>query len=418
VRKVSLKLAYPIPCSLGDWIDFRNVTERLYYTDPYLTDFDADVIDVQQADGRTGIVLDRTAFYPTSGGQPFDLGTIANARVVDVVDTDSGTIVHVIDGPAPAGRVSGHVQWDRRFDHMQQHTGQHVLSAAFDRLHDVRTVSFHLGPEVSTIDLVREVTPQEIEQAEDLANQVVWENRAVAIRFVNADEAAQLPLRKESSRAGTLRIIDIDGFDVSACGGTHVARTGALGTIAVTSWERFKGGSRLEFRCGIRAVRALRTSRDTIAGAIRLLSVAPQELPQAIERLQNDNKDLKKRSKDLESRLAVHEAGAVAARAREVNGIQTVVESLDGFDMNALKIVAQTIASRPGHAAVLINTTSPLSIVIARASDVTLDAAALLKQLTTRFGGKGGGRPALAQGGGLNATAEDALIAARSLLGL
>jgi alanyl-tRNA synthetase len=394
------------------------LTERLYYTDPYLTDFDADVIDVRQENGRTEVVLNRTAFYPTSGGQPFDVGTLGGADVIDVVERDDGAIAHVIEAQVLEGHVSGHVRWDRRFEHMQQHTGQHVLSAAFDRACGVRTVSFHLGSVTSTIDLAREVTPAEIAEAEDLANQIVWEDRAVSIRFVDADEAAQLPLRKESARTGRLRIIEVEGFDVSACGGTHVARTGAVGIIAFTSWERFKGGSRLEFRCGIRALRAHRESRDLVAGAIRLLSVAPAELPSGIERLQSDNKDLKRRIKDLESRLAVHEAAALAARASEVNGFRAVVESLADVDMNGLKIVAQGIASRPGHAAILLNTETPLSLVIARAPDVSLDASALVKALTTRFGGKGGGRPELAQGGGLSGAADAVLAAARQLVGL
>jgi alanyl-tRNA synthetase len=394
------------------------VTERLYYTDPYLTDFDADVIAVRELDGRTAIVLNRTAFYPTSGGQPFDVGTLGTARVIDVVDSDEGTILHVIEGDPPAGRVSGRVRWDRRFEHMQQHTGQHVLSAAFDRLHGVRTVSFHLGSAGSTIDLAREVAPAEIAQAEDLANQVVWENRAVTIRFVEAEEAAQLALRKESARAGPLRIIEVEGFDVSACGGTHVARTGAIGMIAVSSWERFKGGSRLEFRCGIRALRAHREWRDTVAAAIRLISVSPTELPQGIERLQTDNKDLKRQMKDLEGRLAVQEADALAGRAVDINGFRADVESLGDLEMNALKATAQSVANRPGHAAILLSAGAPVSVVIARAPDVPLDASDLLKKLTAQFGGKGGGRPELAQGAGLNAPLQAILDAARLLIGL
>jgi alanyl-tRNA synthetase len=393
------------------------VTERLYYTDPYLTDFDADVLDVRQEEGRPAVVLNRTAFYPTSGGQPADLGTLGGVDVIDVVEKADGAIVHVVEGQAPEGHVSGRVRWDRRFEHMQQHTGQHVLSAAFDRACGARTVSFHLGSMTSTIDLAREVTPAEIAKAEDLANQIVWEDRGVSIRFVDADEAAQLPLRKESARTGRLRIIEVEGFDVSACGGTHVARTGAIGIIAVTAWERFKGGARLEFRCGIRALRAHRESRDLVAGTIRLLSVAPAELPDAIERLQSDNKDLRRRIKELESRLAVHDAAALAARASEVNGVRAVVESLADADMNGLKIVAQGIAGRPGHAAILINAETPLSLVIARAPDVALDASALVKKLTAEFGGKGGGRPELAQGGGLSGAAEEVLAAARRLVG-
>ena len=392
------------------------MTERLYYTDPYLTEFEAHVLDVQRLDARYGIVLDRTAFYPTSGGQPFDTGTLGAARVVDVVDRDDGSILHIVEGDPPQGRVAARVDWERRFEHMQQHTGQHVLSAAFERLLSVRTTSFHLGSAGSTIDLAREVTPAGIATAEDAANRVVWDDRPVTIRFVDAEDAQALPLRKESSRTGQLRIIEVEAFDVSACGGTHVARTGAIGLIAVSAWERFRGGSRIEFRCGVRALRAHRQLRDIVAAGIKLVSVGPDELAQGIERVQTENKELKRRAKDLETRLAGYDAEVFAARATEIGTMRLVLESVPDLDMNGLKTIAQAISARAGHAAVLCAAASPLSVVIVRAEDVSLDAAGLLKQLIARFGGKGGGRPELAQGGGLNAEPDALLAAARSLL--
>ena len=201
------------------------MTERIYYNDPYARTFDARVVDVRNLNGRTAVTLDRTAFYPTSGGQPFDIGTLNNARVLEVLEDDDGEMLHVIEGTLSADEaVSGTIDWERRFDHMQQHTGQHVLSAAFDRLFKVRTESFHLGTESATIDLAREVNPVEIARAEKDANTVVWEDRPVAIRYADAVEAARLPLRKESAREGTLRLIDVEGYDISACGGTHVSR--------------------------------------------------------------------------------------------------------------------------------------------------------------------------------------------------
>jgi alanyl-tRNA synthetase len=392
------------------------VTERLYYTDPYLIDFDATVVSTAEVDGRTGVVLDRTAFYPTSGGQPFDTGLLGSARVADVLDREDGTIVHVVEGEAPSGRVSGRVDWARRFEHMQQHTGQHVLSAALDRLHGVRTVSFHLGSTAATIDLAREVPPGELAAAEDAANTVVWEDRPVTIRFVDAGEAAGLPLRKESSRSGSLRIVEIADFDVSACGGTHVARTGEIGLLAISSWERFKGGTRVEFRCGVRALRAWRTLRDTVAAASRLISTGPEDLANGTERMQTENRELKKRTKDLEGRLAGFEAAALAAKAAEVAGMRVVIECLPDLDLNGLKTIAQGIAARPGHAAVLLTSSAPVSIVIARAPDLALDASALLRQLTAQFGGRGGGRPELAQGGGLDAAPAAIGNAARTAL--
>jgi alanyl-tRNA synthetase len=392
------------------------VTERLYYTDPYLTDFEAEIVDLEPVEGGARVILDRTAFYPTSGGQPFDTGFLGGARVVEVLE-EGARIVHVVSGEIPRGHVAGSIDWGRRFEHMQQHTGQHVLSAALDRL-AVRTVSFHLGSVAATIDLAREVTAAEITRAEDAANAIVWEDRPVAISFVDAEHAAALPLRKESARTGRLRIIEIDGFDVSACGGTHVARTGSVGVIAVSGWERFKGGSRIEFRCGVRALRAHRALRDTVATAARLMSAGAEELPAGIERLQAENRDGNRRLKDLDARLAGYEADVLAARALEAPAGRVVVEALLEPDLTGLKTRAQRIAARPGHVAILLTGAAPVSVVIARSSDAALDAAALLKQLTAEFGGKGGGRPELAQGGGLDADPATVIDRVHAMLGL
>src|SRR5262245_22799424 len=229
------------------------MTERLYYDDPYEREFDATVVRVQPyatpegAAARHAVYLDRTAFYPTTGGQPFDTGTLGASRLVDVIDDESGDVVHIVEGALPrvGETVHGAVDWPRRFDHMQQRKGQHVLSAAFVRLFGVKTISFHLGSDASTIDLAREMTPKEIAAAEDEANRVVWEDHPVTIRYASAEEAAAMPLRKEPKRSGTLRLIDVDGFDLSACGGTNVSRTGAIGAVAVAPWERVQGGQGL-----------------------------------------------------------------------------------------------------------------------------------------------------------------------------
>ena len=256
---------------------------RLYYTDPLRLAFDARVQRCEPAPpshpGAFAVWLSESAFYPTTGGQPFDTGRLGDARVVDVFEDEAGEVVHVTDRPlAPGDSVAGAVDAARRLDHRQQHSGQHVLSAAFVRTAKVATVSFHLGATVSTIDLAREVTPAEIAAAEDAANAVILEHRPVTIRFVSGEEAAALPLRKEPKRSGELRIIDIADWDVSACGGTHVSHTGEIGPIAVRGWERFKGGTRLEFVCGGRTRVAFRALRDTVTAASRLLSVLPDEL--------------------------------------------------------------------------------------------------------------------------------------------
>ena len=408
------------------------MTDRLYYTDPYLREFEATVGRVETRGGRTLVTLDRTAFYPTSGGQPFDTGALGPYRVVDVVDEDDGTISHVVEprtanqeptenleprteNLAAGDAVHGAVDWPRRFDHMQQHTGQHVLSAAFERLFRVRTLSFHLGGEVSTIDLAREVAPREIADAEDEANRVVWEDRPVAIRFATAEEAARLPLRKEPVRGGTLRLIDVDGFDLSACGGTHVARTGGIGVIAVSRWERFKGGQRLEFVCGARALRAYRLLRDATASSTKLLSVLPAEVPAAIERLLGDVKDQSRARSALQLELAQYRADELAANA-ELIGSTRVVLSIVDADANALKTIAGAIAARPGHIAVAVSKSTPALVVVARGEGVTASAQQVIAALIARFGGRGGGRPELAQAGGLAGSADEIVAAARAIV--
>ena len=398
------------------------MTERLYYSDSYLTEFDATVIRVTSNNGRDAVVLDRTAFYPTSGGQPFDTGRLGTSRVVEVIDADDGEILHIVEGelelsPVAVGPVHGTIDWARRFEHMQQHTGQHVLSAAFDRVANARTESFHLGSSSSTIDLDRTLRSADLDRAESEANRVIWEDRPIGVRFASAEEAAALPLRKESVRTGTLRLVEVPGFDLSACGGTHVSRTGAIGAVVIASSERFRGGTRVEFLCGVRATRAYRMLRDTVAASVRLVSVLPEELPAGIERLQAEIKDGKRTLKDVQTRLASLEGSSLADRAESCGVIRLVLAAVDRWDPSGLKSLSAAITARPGHVAALFSAVSPLSAVIARAPDVTIDCAAVLKKLIERFGGKGGGRPDLAQGGGLQGDPNDVIALTRQLLG-
>jgi len=299
---------------------------------------------------------------------------------------------------------------------MQQHTGQHVLSAAFDRVAGARTESFHLGSSSSTIDLNRTLSPSDIERAEDEANRIIWEDLAVAVRFASAEEAAALPMRKESQRTGALRLIEVPNFDLSACGGTHVTRTGAIGAVVVASSERFRGGTRVEFLCGVRATRAYRTLRDTIAASVRLVSVLPTELPAGIERLQAEMKDARRSLKDLQSRLAAFEGLSLADRAEAFGPVRAVIAAVEGWDQTGLKSLTGAITTRPGHLAALFSTTSPSAVVIARAADVAIDCALMLKKLIERFGGKGGGRPDLAQGGGLQGDPNEMLALTREFI--
>ena len=391
------------------------MTDRIYYTDPYCRSFDATVTDAFEHQGRAAVTLDRSAFYPTSGGQPFDIGRLGAVTVLETVDGPD--VIHVVAAPiAPGTMVEGEIDWTRRFDHMQQHTGQHLLSAAFDRLFENPTVGFHMSEDVSTIDLALALSPEDIERAVDGANTVVWEDRPVSIRFATREEAASLRLRKEPAREGPLRLIDIEGFDVCACGGTHVARTGAVGLIAAVSSERLRGGARLTFVCGGRALRLLRAYRDAVAGSVRLLSVLPAELPSAIDRLQAESRTQARQAKELQGKLAGFEGAGLAANAAETGGVCVVVESLAGWDAAGLKAVASAVTAARRSCAVLFSAETPTSIVVACSPGTRVDAAALLRRLTERFGGRGGGKADLAQGGGLAGLPSEMASAARTML--
>jgi len=396
-----------------------SATTRLYYTDSTLTEFAAAVVEAVPDDGRVAVRLDRTAFYPTSGGQPHDTGSLGCGRVVDVVDREDGSVWHMVEA-APAltvgETVHGQVDWPRRFDHMQQHSGQHVLSAAFARRDEARTVGFHLGERASTIDLDRPLSHEQVVASELAANAVVWDDRVVDARFVSAEEAARLALRKPSSRTGRIRLVEIDRCDLSACGGTHVGRTGAIGIIAVSSTERFKGGTRVAFVCGERALRHFRAQRQQVAGCVRMLSVSPETLVSEIERVLTGQREQRRVIRALQSRLVSLDAAALVGAGHAVGAATVVVAPLAGHDGASLEAVAVAVARRPGHVAVLTSDAAPVAVVVARAHDVDLDAATMVRAVLERWNGRGGGRPEIAQGGGIDAEPDEVIGFVRRLL--
>src|SRR5215207_1336124 len=287
-------------------------TERLYYDDPHLTEFDARVLAVESASGgRLAVRLDRTAFYPTGGGQPTDTGTLGDARVVECLDGEDGGVLHVCEGepPAEGALVLGRVDWPRRLDHIQQHTGQHILSQSFVELYGAQTRSFRMTEEMCEIDVDLEDPSDEcVERAVRRANEIIWHDRAVRVHLVTPEEAARMPLRKDSAREGELRVVEIEGFDFSPCGGTHAASTGEVGCVVARQWERAKGLVRVTFAAGVRALedyaRANRTARATAA----LFSVGRDETAEAAARLQEENKQLQRRLRAAEELAARAEA--------------------------------------------------------------------------------------------------------------
>src|SRR2546423_6055715 len=297
-----------------------SATERLYYDDSRLLEFDARVIDVSKRDdGAVAVRLDRTAFYPTGGGQPSDTGTLGEARVIDCIDVEAEGVLHVIQGPVPDvdDTVHGKIDWLRRLDHMQQHTGQHILSAAFVRLFAAPTHSFRVLEHECEIDVaLDDPTDERIDQADDLANQIIWECRPIEIRQVTTQEAESLPLRKEPAREGELRLIEIDEFELTPCGGKHARSTGEVGVIAVRSWERAKGLTRIQFMAGIRVLNDYRKANRTARAVAELFSTGREDSPALLKKLIEENKKLTRRVRELDEVACRVEAEQILEESR------------------------------------------------------------------------------------------------------
>lgn len=397
---------------------------RLYYHDAYLLTFDSTVIDVRPSGDRFEVALAASAFYPTSGGQLHDLGTLtllddsAPAHVTDVFDDEAGTVWHVVHRAfAPGSHVRGAIDAARRADHRRQHTGQHVLSASFAAACDAQTRSVHLGPDVCTLDLDRDMSDEAVALAETHANAVALDNREVHVRLVDAEEAAALPLRRPTHRTGAVRLVEIDGHDLSACGGTHVQRTGEIGAIVVLGTERFKGGSRVTFACGQRAVSSHRDLRRVLEVSARHLSVGWAHVPAAIARLQDDARTARRSDDLLRERLAVMEAQSLAQAFEATDTCAHLVALLEDADASVLRRMASTLVETPGRVVVLLGGPAPHALVVARSADLaTHDAGRLARAIVADLGGKAGGRADLAQGGGVTASpAEVRAVVGREL---
>jgi alanyl-tRNA synthetase len=390
------------------------MTKRLYYDRSDLQEFDSVVEEVaadSSGQSRPAIVLRETAFYPTSGGQVHDTGWLTfddsqRVRVSEVADTEDGRIVHYLESPVKlpvaGAAVRGNIDLERRRDHMQQHTGQHVLSAAFIELYRTPTVSFHMGEDYCSIDLAAPVvTPQQIVGAEKRANEIVFENRPVQVRYVTRAEAEKLGLRKlPPAERDELRLIEVADFDLSACGGTHVGSSGQIGSIALRKTEKARQGTRVEFVCGARAVRMARRDYGALSEAAGLFSSQLWDLPEQIRKNLEENRQLRKLREEALEELADVMAAAVLRDLAETNGRKIVVQTFAGRDVAFAKLFAQK-ATRAGSPAVALvaSTMEPAGIVFTQTPGGSADMGALLKQVLSTVGGRGGGSRDFAQGG-------------------
>jgi len=383
-------------------------TERLYYSDSHLIEFEALVTDkTDRVSGWTAVTLDRTAFYPTGGGQPSDTGTLDEARVVECIDDEENGVLHVIQGRTPevGATVKGRIDWPRRLDHIQQHTGQHILSQAFITLFNGPTRSFRVLNDSCEIDVeLTNPTNEIIERAVELANNVIWEDRLITISSVTAQEAAKLRLRKEPSRDGELRLIEIEGFDLTPCGGTHAYRTGEVGMIAVRSWERAKGLTRIEFAAGTRALADYRRANKTARAVAALFSAGRDDAAKLSAHMLEENKELRHRVRALEAIAASVEAEELWQKTpRSSAGFRIVAQTLDSRDPESLKHLALALISHPETIALLGSRDKETArLVFARSEDAPGDMNLLMREACTTLDGRGGGKPDLAQGGGKN----------------
>lgn len=391
------------------------MTERLYYSDSFLREFDAQVLACEPDRARWRVRLDRTAFYPTSGGQPFDTGRLGNAAVAEVVDGEHDEIIHFTEQPLEVGAIHGIIDWPRRFDHMQQHTAQHVLSAAFIELFQFQTVSFHLGREISAIDLAApSVVPPYLEEAERRVNELIFEDRPIAVRYGTAEELAAQGIRKKVEREGMLRVIDIEHFDRQPCGGTHLARTGQAGMLLIRKCERQKQQWRVEFVAGFRALAAARADFAALRQTAEHLGCGLTEVPEMVRKIQDERRTSQRDSKKLTERLAELEAADLLATKAETSpdGKRRIITFIsDDAAAGYMVLLAANIVATQGMQVILASRAAK-AVVLAQSAGIDGDMGALLRELLAPVGGKGGGSKVFAQGSVADGPALDAIVAA------
>ncbi|MEM7034018.1 MAG: alanyl-tRNA editing protein [Chloroflexota bacterium] len=380
------------------------MNNRLYYQNSYLTSFDTTIHTRLTVQNSPAVILQQSAFYPTSGGQPHDLGYLNDVSVTDVfIDKDTDQVVHILEQEIRGDEVTARVNWSRRFDLMQQHSGQHILSQAIIRQVDAETIGFHLSQDYATLDIARnDIAETDLVAAENLANQILYENRSVTARFVTNEELVKLPLRKQPSVKGAIRVVTIEDFDWSACGGTHVAHTGEVGIIKIIKRERRKKGLRLTFLCGKRALTHYQQINSHIREMALQLDVSIEEALEALTRQQAQLKQANKENERLQAQQLQQRAQSLAEQALQVGAISVVSFVAKDEPIATIQQLAKHITQNEATIALLGIEGQKGQLVFARSKDVSLDMRMLLKSVGPIIGGGGGGSPELAQGGGSN----------------
>ncbi len=387
---------------------------RLYREDAYLREFTGDVTAVRVVEGRPAIALSQTAFYPTAGGQPCDLGRLGRFKVTDVREEDD-EVWHVLDGgppPAVGEPLDGAIDWERRFDHMQQHSGQHVLSQAFVRALDAQTVSVHMGTTCTLDVAVPALDAVGAARAESVANTVVMENRPVIIREVDPDRVAELGLRRPPKVTGPVRVVEVADFDRSACGGTHVHACGEIGPILIRSWERYKGGMRVDFVCGWRALRDARERLALVRDLSGQFSVGEHELRDAVTRLRERARQLERDLVEARTRLLGYEAAELVEAARRSTGpdeTTVIAAAFTGRPIEELRALARAVTGQD-RCVVIFATDPDRRMIVARSPLLTVDASVILREALSAHNGRGGGKPEAAEGMAASAPSASVLV--------
>lgn len=390
------------------------MTERLYYDNAYLTDFNATIIEVTTHNDQPALVLDQTYFYPSSGGQPHDTGTINGVKVVEVVVRDAdAAILHVLENsPTPFAvnqPAASVIDWQRRFDHMQQHTGQHILTQAFIQTVGAKTVSFHLSPESVTIDLDSSgLTDSQLQAAETLANEVIQADKTVTAVIRQPDEHDDVRMRKLPKHMVTdgLRVVEIEGFDKTGCGGTHVGRTGEIGLLKIIKTEKRGDKTRLEFRCGGRALTDYGAKHRVISSMAAEMNCRFPEIPELVNKLRDELKTTQATLKELRDQLVEYEAARLLSEADNKRGFTLISASFDGRDARELRLLASRLTTGENVVALLGTAGEKSQLIFSRSANLNANMGALLKEAVGQLGGRGGGQPAFAQGGGVSATVD------------
>lgn len=386
-------------------------TKKLYYSDPYTTEFSGDNFELIQFQNKPAVVFPETYFYPTSGGQEHDTGKINEVEVCDVVE-ENGIIYHILEKGINPGKFTAEINWKRRFENMQQHTGQHLLSRAFENCYDLDTVSSRLGDEINTIDLnTGKMDYETIHKIENYVNEIIWSKRNIKIHFADEKTSNQFPLRSAPKVSGLIRIIEVENYDFNACGGTHCTNTGEVGIIKITKWEKIKGGiTRLDFHCGNRALKDYQTKIQVANELASKISAKDFEVLEQVQRLVDSNRDSQKKIQTLNNQLIDFEAKEILNSLKEDNGKKVFSAIYTDKSAESIRLLAQKMIQEKSVVALLGCRNEKLNYVFARSADLDIDFREPLPKILDLIEGKGGGKPDFVQFGGNNIDKEEEVI--------